>query len=69
MPFVDHEHTHKWECIGIAPGQERMHPDVIYQCTGCDAWTALDLHDTAYVEFSNGELATGPQEESGGGDE
>jgi len=64
MPFIDHEHRHQWEQIGTTQGKTGMNVEVVYQCTECDAWTSLTLRNSAYVEFSEGELATDPQEDS-----
>jgi len=64
MAFVDHEHRHQWEQIGVTRGKTGLTAEAVYQCTECDAWTSLTLRDSAYVEFSNGELAADSQEDS-----
>jgi len=49
MPFIDHEHRHQWERLGVTRGETGLTAEVVYQCVECDAWTSLTLRNSAYV--------------------
>jgi len=53
--FIDHDHTHQWERLGVHSEREWVY--VVYQCKDCSAWSKRMLKPGAEQEFRTGQVA------------
>jgi len=51
-PFMNHEHEHKWQCLGVNDSEEGW--TVLYECKDCSAWSYRTLDPMCRVPFSEG---------------